>query len=414
MAQENKTSSFLPIVFLVVFIDLVGIGIVIPLFAPLFLSANSPIDLPFQSKTIILGLLLATYPLAQFFGAPIIGAWSDHVGRKKAYLVSIAGTCIGYIVFAFAVMTINLPLMFLGRVIEGFFAGNISVAFSTIADISDQKSKAKNFGLIGMAFGFGFIIGPFIGGKLSDPSVISWFNLSTPFLFAALLCALNFVLVFLIFKETLKHSVNSKLSLFTGIRNIKKAFAMPNLSTMFTVIFLLAFGFSFFTQFFQVYLVEKFNFTQGMIGDLFAFIGICIAFTQGVIVRVVAKYFSPAKALSFSMFLVAPVFLLLLLPDTPAGIYLFIPLIPLFNGISFPNYTAIISGLADPKSQGEVMGINQSLQSIAIAVPAILAGFIAAFDVRLPIIAAFIVTLVAAILFNTKFRAEKKELFHEV
>jgi len=411
MAESNRNIFVL---FLIVFLDLLGIGIVIPLLAPLFIGPLNPFALSAKDAPIILGLLLASYPLAQFFGAPIIGAWSDHVGRKKAFLVSLAGTFLGYVLFAYGIITSNLALLFLSRIIDGFTGGNISVAYSAIADMSTKENKIKNFGLIGMAFGFGFVIGPFIGGKLADPTVLPWFDFSTPFIFAAILSIVNIIFVQKIFSETIAKRVKTKLSFATGIQNLVKAFSMPNLRVIFTVIFFLAVGFSFFTQFFQVYLVDKFAYTQGQIGDLFAFVGIWIAITQGIFVRYIAKRFSSVNALGVSSVLLGLTLPLLIIPTDATLIYFIIPFIAIFNGITMPNYTAIVSNLAGKESQGEIMGINQSIQSMAIALPAIIAGFLAVFDIAFPIIAASLITLAAAVLFNTLFRAQNKELFHEV
>ena len=133
--------------------------------------------------------------MAQFFGAPILGAMSDRFGRKKILILSLVGTCIGYLFFGAGIAAASLITLFISRAIDGFTGGNISIALSAIADISDPKEKAKNFGLIGMAFGLGFILGPYIGGKLADPSVVGWFTHSTPFWFAAALTFLNIILV---------------------------------------------------------------------------------------------------------------------------------------------------------------------------------------------------------------------------
>jgi len=299
-------------------------------------------------------------------------------------------------------------------VLAGFTGGNISIAFSAIADISDANEKAKNFGLIGMAFGFGFIIGPFIGGKLSDPSIISWFNFATPFWFAALLSLMNILLVIKLFKETSKTSVHTKLSLLTGFRNIGKAFSMPNLRTIFVVIFLITFGFNFFTQFFQVYLIEKFSFTQSQIGDVFAYIGLWIAIAQGVVVRPVSARFKPEAILAFSILALSVILIVLLIPTDPFYIYLILPLMAIVNGLTFPTYTAIVSNLSGRESQGEIMGINQSIQSLGMAIPPIIAGLIAAIDIGLTLVVAGAITFIAWLVFVLFFGKTKKEVFHEV
>lgn len=127
---------------------------------------------------------------------------------------------------------------------------------SSIADISDAKSKTKNFGLIGMAFGLGFILGPYIGGKLADPSIVSWFSYATPFWAAAFLALCNLFLISFIYKETIKTKVNTPISFTTGFKNIGKAFSVPNLRVIFTVLFFLRLGFLFYTIFSNIFITK--------------------------------------------------------------------------------------------------------------------------------------------------------------
>jgi len=415
--EKNNAGKYaiLPI-FLIIFLDMIGFGIIIPLLAPLLLDPTVGL-LPgadLAARTFMLGLMVSIYPLAQFFGAPILGGLSDRSGRKKVLIISLAGTLLGYILFAVGIMANNIWLLLFSRALAGFTGGNISIAFSAIADISDAKSKAKNFGFIGMAFGFGFIIGPFIGGKLADPSLVSWFDFATPFWFAAILSLLNIFLVMKLFKETSTTRVNSKLSLMTGFKNIEKAFHLPDLRAIFLVIFLITFGFTFFTQFFSVYLIERFNFTQGNIGDLFAYIGIWIAIAQGVVMRPVSSRFSPEAILKFSILALAIILLIMLVPQDPIYLYVIIPFMAIVNGLTFPTYTAIVSNLSGKESQGEIMGINQSIQSLGMAIPPLIAGVIAAMDITFPLIAASGITFIAWIIFVLFYRKKKPEIFHEV
>lgn len=394
-------------IFLTVFIDLLGFGIVIPIIGPLFIDQKFgvlPVSVTFSQRTILIGFLSATFALAQFFSAPILGGLSDKYGRKKLLMICVAGTGLGYLLFALGIYLKDIPLMFLGRIIDGITGGNISIAMSAIADISTEKSKPKNFGIIGMAFSLGFILGPFLGGKLSDPKIVSWFTFTTPFFFSTALSILNLILIWFNFPETMKDSLSQNVSLLTGIKNLKKAFTSPNLSTLFLVVFLLTFSFTLFTQFLQVFFIKKFSWNQGNVGDYFAFIGFWIAITQGFLTRNLAKYLKPGQVLSFSLLGLSLVISSVFLPTKSWMLFLIGPFIAIFNGLSTPNLTTIISNLAGPRAQGEMLGINQSVQAIAQFFPLIMGGVLAGVGIGYPILASSFVMLLAWLVFITQAR----------
>lgn len=413
--MQNKSDKQLLIpVFLTVFIDLLGATLVLPILAPLFLDLQHgiwPIDIStlsnpaneipsiIRERTIIFGLLIASFPLAQFFGAPLLGAWADKAGRKKVLTISLIGTLIGYILFAIGVHQHWVWLLFAARILDGFTGGNISIAFSAISDVSTPETKTKNFGLIGMAFGLGFIIGPYIGGKLSDPNLVSWFNFETPFWFAAILCLVNIILVIRFFFETLKTPSTKPIDLLQGFRNIGAAVNKSHLRKIFLVVFLVTFGFSIFTQFLQVFLIQKFSFSQSDIGDYFAFIGICIAITQGFITRLISKRLKPDMAVSIFMFTLAIALVLILFPGQSMYLYLLSPLIAVSQGVMSPNLQTIVSNSGGPQEQGEILGMNQSVQSLAQGIPPIVAGIVVSINMYLPISLAAAFTLMAWLAF---------------
>ena len=393
-SSTNKLS--LSAIFFTVFLDLLGVGIAIPITAPLLLNPMSGMlgaDYTVAFRTIILGFLIASFPMATFFGGPLLGALSDRFGRKRLLLLSLVGTFIGYLIFAWGVYERNIGLLFLSRLIDGFTGGNISIIQSAIADVSDEQSKAKNFGLIGMAFGLGFILGPYIGGKLADSNLVSWFSYDTPFLFAALLSAINIGLVLLYFKETLITPTNRPISLFTGFGNIYQAFS-GHLKWLFISVFFIALGFNFYTQFFQVFLIKKFHFNQSQIGDYFAFIGLCIALVQGGLVRLTSGKLDSKVVLKYSILGLSFSFFLVLLPQQAWQLYLTVPFIAVSQGMAAPNLTFLVSQNALANEQGKIMGINQSVASLAMALPPILAAFIDLINVNLPIITASVFTFV--------------------
>ncbi len=401
-------------IFLTVFIDLIGIGMAIPVITPYLLTSPDLFraGTSLETRNIVLGLLLASYPILQFFGAPLLGTLSDRYGRKKILLISLIGTALGYVLFALGIMTNQLWLLFVSRSLDGFTGGNIATAMSVISDVSEGKDKTKNFGMVGMAFGLGFILGPFLGGKLSDPTVLSWFNNATPFWAAALLCLFNIGLLLFRFQETLKTTIHTKITALTGFKNVAKAWKLASLRRVFLTIFLLTFGFTFFTQFFQVFLIERFHFSNGQVGNLFAYVGLWMAFTQGVLTRPSIKRFKADAILSAAVLGMTVVFLVLTLPKSSWLLYTIIPFIAIFQGHIQPTSTSIISDLAGREAQGEVMGINQSVISLAMIAPPIISGVIAGFHYTLPLIAASIFTFIGWLVFQNHRRHTTQEQFH--
>ena len=406
-SKKGKLASLGPLLF-IVFLDMLGLSLVLPLVPALFADnplSILPIGTPLAQRNILQGLLVSVYAIASFFGAPLLGGLSDIHGRKKLLLVSIAGTMIAWLIFGLGVIWHDVWLLFLGRIIDGLTAGNIAVAQSAISDLSRPEDKAKNFGLISMLFGLGYILGPYIGGKLSDPTIMPWFDTALPIWFAASLSALNLLLIWRFFSETLKEpKPSARTDLLYGVKNIRKAMKMENLRTMFVVMFLLVFGFNFYTQFFSVFLIEKFHFNPSHIGDYFAYLGIWIALTQGLFTRVVAKFSPPQKTILFTGIALAFAIPVLSFAPDEAALFLIIPFVPIFWGLTQPNMLSLISNMARKDEQGEVLGITQSFVSLAQAIPPLVWGVVATVDINLPLLIAGVTVFAAWILYLSVYR----------
>ena len=378
-------------IFTTVFIDLVGFGILIPVF-PLLIGEGSPFRVTpeswsFTKGLIMLGWLQAIYPFCTFIAAPILGQLSDRHGRRPVLALSIFGTSIGYVLFAIGISTANIPLLFAGRALDGFTGGNLAVANAAIGDISTNENRAKNFGALGAAFGLGFIVGPYLGGKLSSPGVSfyglfdtpSWFGATTPFWFAAIIAMLNCAAVLTTFPETLKEKFHGgKLNATQAISNVIIGFKSDRLRPVLVSGFLFSAGFTFFTTFFGIYLRNNFNFGPSKTGDYFAIVGLFIAVSQAVLVARVSKKLSDYSVLRFSLFGNAAMMMLYFAVPTSfsLGLYLVIPLFTAFNGLTMANMTSLISRSAEPGQQGQAMGIYSSVQSLAQVPASILVGYI--------------------------------------
>lgn len=321
-------------------------------------------------------------------------------------MYTLFGTSASYALFAFAISAKFIPLLFISRAIAGITSGNLSVAQASIADLTKPEDRAKNFGLIGAAFGIGFIIGPFLGGKLSDPKLLPFFNPTIPFYFASILSLINAFSVRFNFSETNKY-LNPKSYIRWGkaIVNILKAFRIKSLRFLFLTNFTFFSGFTFFVTFISVFFIKKFHFTQGNIGDFFSFMGLWIAFTQAIITRRVAKYFNEGQVLKFTLLFDGIFIGLMYFAQSSWMLFMIAPFIAVCNGLSFANLTGLISRSADQKIQGEILGISASIQALAQLIPPILSGFIAAsFTPETPLIVASIIVILSGVLFITLYK----------
>lgn len=410
---QNIRNHPMALLLLTVFIDLLGFGILIPVLPQIFANPHSEYYI-FSSGTpvgqgyIILGFLVAVYPLAQFFATPILGQLSDKVGRKKVLAISLAGTSLGYVLFALGVISKNIPLLFLARTMDGVTGGNISVAQAAVADVTPPAQRAKNFGLMGAVFGLGFIAGPYLGGKLSSSHVVSWFTLATPFWFAAILSFLNTLSIMFFFKETNAHISRAPIVWGKSLRNIIAAYGMKNVRVLFLVNFIFQGGFTFFTTFFGVFLISKFAFDQSSIGDYFAYAGIWIVCTQAFITPLVSKKFREYQVLRVTL-IVAGVFISLqLLPSVWWELLFITPFFAVANGLTQANFLGLLSRSVDQRIQGEILGINASVQALAQTAPPILSGLVAAkFSPESPLLAGSVLMVLAGGIFIAAYSSVK-------
>ncbi len=401
----------LPVVLFTIFVDMLGYGILIPVVPQLLGNENSSFSvlsagMSINQGYILLGFLVASYPFMQFLATPILGQMSDKFGRKKVLAIALIGTCISYVAFAIGIITKNIPLLFASRAFDGITGGNISVAQAAIADISTPDNRSRNFGFIGAAFGLGLIIGPYIGGKLSDPNLVHWFSAATPFWFAAGLSFINVMSVIFLFPETLTN-IRSKVSIqwFRSIKNIVSAYGMKTLRIPFISSFMYQAGFSFFITFFSIYLINKFSFTQGNIGDFFAYIGVWTVFSQVFVNSNVSKWFSEYNILRISLIALAGSIALFFAPSTGWGLLFIVPFFAIFIGLVQANFLSLISRSVSSEQQGQMLGVNSSINTLGQSLPPIMSGYLAAIlTPSAPIIISAILILFSGLIFVVYYK----------
>jgi DHA1 family tetracycline resistance protein-like MFS transporter len=353
--QQRRTLTF---VFLTVFLDLLGAGILIPIMPYLVRQ--------FRSDAFTVGMLSVAFSMAQFVAAPVLGALSDRVGRRPVLLFSIVGSAFGYFLFGWAG---SLWVMFLARIVDGATGGNISTAMAAIADISAPKDRAKNFGLIGMAFGLGFIIGPALGGLLSKIS------LQAPAYAAGCIGLFTATFGYFLFPETLRPEDRKKgivtMAESNPLRSLAGALARPEIRMFLFALFFLNFAFAGLQTNFSNFTIERFQFGPDDNAWVFAFIGLLAALMQGVVVRRLMPILGERRMAiqGFILFFVG--FLVVAYSPTAAWIFPGVALIAVGAAFTNPTLNGMISQRSAANEQGSILGTTQSVLSLTrVAGPA--------------------------------------------
>ncbi len=384
--QNNSKSRSLLIILLAIFLDLVSYGILVPVVPQLFANPDSMYYMLSPSTSlaygyVLLGFLIAAYPIIQFFSAPILGQYSDIHGRRPVLTLALAGTALAFVIFAMGIGiggTLGIWLLFISRAFNGVVGGNISVAQAAIADLTKPRERAKHFGLIGAAYGVGFIVGPVLGGILSNSNLVSWFDLTTPFWFAAILSAVNACLVYFVVGETNHHLRGQIVSWTKGFYDIVRAYSMKSLRPVFATNFFFNAGITFVATFFSVYLIDRFQMTQVGVGYFIGYAGIWIVVSQAFVVPFLSRRYEEVTLLRISLIAGSAAIFAFYLPNSIVSLGIVGACFALTNGISMALLPSLASVRAPEDIQGEILGINTSVQAVAQATPPILAGFLAA------------------------------------
>jgi DHA1 family tetracycline resistance protein-like MFS transporter len=356
-----KRSPLLPI-FLIVLVDILGLTIMIPL-------------LPFYAESMgasatVVGLLISSYALCQLVSGPVLGRMSDHIGRKPLLIVSQIGTLIGLLILAFAHV---LWLVFLSRIIDGLTAGNLSLAQAYIADVTTPEERTKSFGVIGIAFGIGFMIGPGISGLLSQ------YGLAYPIFAAAFLSASSVICTATLLPRVTPHpdDVGARLSPFDW-KGYVEYFARPKLGALLWQFFFFAFSFALFVSGFALFAQRRYmwqghEFGAHEVGYVFLYVGFLGVILQGGLLGRLVKWLGE-RTLVWTGFGIATVGYGLLAWTHTVGQLIFASTVNSGSGVLRPAVTSLITQQAGRREQGVVLGLTQSITSISQIVAPVIAG----------------------------------------
>jgi MFS transporter, DHA1 family, tetracycline resistance protein len=376
--KKGKKKLTLASIFFTFFVDNLCWSIVFPIFAPYFLDPENHLfssETSLGTRTTILGIFLMSFPLAQFFGSPLIGEFADRSGRKKALIITVFFTLIGLALSAWSLSKTNLILLFISRLITGAFAGNLSICLAAISDLSEsEQHKVKHFGFLAVIAGFSFIIGAYFGGKLSDSAVSEYFDPAFPLWIATGLTALNLLFLIFAFQETSEPDKTVSFDFLEGVHNIKKALQTPRLKSIYAIYFLFVFAWTILFQFTPVHLVSAFSFTNSEIGDVAAFMGVSWAIGSGWISKLLMKRFTGLKILECSLIGFTAGCSLIFVPKSIIGLLILLGICVALAGVAWPLCTGVISNMAPTNMQGKVLGMSQSMQSLAMALSPLIGG----------------------------------------
>lgn len=344
----SRGRSPLVLIFVTVFIDLVGFGIVIPIL-PLYAERM-------HASPAVIGLLFASYSGMQFLFAPILGKLSDRVGRRPVLLFSIIGSSAGFLIMGLAG---SLWLLFVARVIDGITGGNISTAQAYIADITPPEKRSSGMGLIGAAFGLGFICGPAIGGLLSGISP------GAPFIFAAALAACNVIGIYFLLPESLSSEHRASVKGRVSIAEIFRASGSWQLGAVTATYFFGTVAFALLTLIFPLFTEARLGFDATHNGYIFAYLGVIGAVIQGGLIGRLSKQFGDKALAVAGSFILAMSMALLPLVSSLGPLLLVSTGMAIGNSLVTPTLNAMASRSVNAFWQGRVLGMMQSAASLA-------------------------------------------------
>lgn len=350
-------------IFVIVFIDLLGFSLILPLL-PFYAST-------FGATPTQIGFLVGSYAAAQLVGAPLLGRMSDRFGRKPVLMVSILGTFIGFLILGFAT---SLWMLFFSRLLDGFTGGNISVAQAYITDVTDEKNRAKGLGLIGAAFGLGFIIGPAVGG------VLSVYGYAFPAFVAAGFSLLAFLGVAFFLPESLSAerltALAQKKRQEFRLENLWYAITRPRVGPLLQIRFFFGLAFATFQTIFPLYAQQHLGLDARSTGFVLAYVGILVVLVQGVIVGKLAERFDEYRLILWCSIMMALALAGWALVTSVMALLVLLAPLALAGGVLNTVLNSTLSKVVSAEEVGGTLGLSASLESLTRVISPSAGGYI--------------------------------------
>ncbi|MFV1970587.1 MAG: MFS transporter [Acidimicrobiia bacterium] len=357
-------------------LDLLGFGIIIPIL-PLYAS-------DFGASPYVIGLLLASYSLAQLLFAPTWGRLSDRVGRRPILVITLVGSAIGSLILGLAG---SILVLFIGRIIDGISGASVAVARAVVADTADETDRPRLMGLLGAAFGVGFVLGPALGG------LAGLFGPRVPFLIAASLAAVNAVVAARRLPETRREPTSRPVPLLRSIRELD-----GSVTALIALSFVAVAAFSLFETTFALLAADRLALTAPEVSFVFALVGVVLVATQAGLIGPVSKRVSEIALIGIGLGLNVVGFFLVALSTSWLQLAPGLVLLAVGQGLTTPAISSAIAGRAPEGYAGTVLGVHQSAGGLARVLGPIAGGVLFAVGTRMPYLVAALATLAALVL----------------
>ena len=358
----KQRSPLIPL-FSVVFVDMLGFGLILPLLP--YIASN------WGATPLMIGFISAAYPLGQFIGAPLVGRFSDRFGRKPLLLFSIAGTFLSLLMLGFAR---SIAVIMISRFLDGLTGGNITVAQAYIADVTDEKSRAKGMGMIGAAFGLGFILGPASGGFLSQ-----W-GYAVPAFVSAGLSFLNLLMISILLPESLPKEKRvqhlSEVKRSHPLKGLTAAFAKPIAGPILSSIIVFSLSMSMFESVFSLFAKQRLALSAQSTGFILAYVGVLVAAIQGGGMGALTKRFRENVLVRFALITLTLSYVGWAFAPNVAVLMIVLFPLSLSSGILSTLLRSSLSKAVHANETGEIMGISAALESITRIVAPALGGWL--------------------------------------
>lgn len=384
---QTKLRSPLVPLSLLILIDHIGFGIFFPILVPLFMDPQGILgpDAASQVKSFWYNVTLSVFPVALFFGSTLLGSLSDQFGRKKILILCLLGAILSYFLAGVAIDYMTIPLLIVSRAIAGLAAGSMPIAQAAIVDISDERERGSNLGLIILAASVGFLIGPLLGGFFANANIVSWFSYSTPFYIAALLAFVNLCFLLRFFKETFAPKKAKKFRWQKCVELSIAPFKVKNIRFLSFIFLLVQLGWSFYFQFISLFLLKRYQYSAQDISLFMTLMGIGFAVGSCWALRILSRYFKDITLALASLGII--VFSLLIIITE---LHLFANWVSSFwvgvgMAVLYSLMIKFFSCLVSEQEQGWIMGVSEAIVSVAWAITPLASTYLENIELSLPL-----------------------------